>query len=179
MISESEIKEASKFHGHRCFGLLVGLKASDVAMKQLGVGKSKGEELVVFAENNSCAVDAIQVIAGATVGRGNLFVRDWGKHAYTFIKRDDGRAVRVSLRHDAFAGLLDREKRIDKLISAAADEVFKVEEVKVDVPAEAEVVRSVQCSFCKEPVMKTRAKTKNKGIYCLPCYEKVYIEPSG
>jgi formylmethanofuran dehydrogenase subunit E len=148
-------------------------------MKQLGVGKSTGEELVVFAENNSCAVDARQIGAGATLGRGNLFLRDWGKHVYTFACRAGGRAVRVSLRYDAFTGLLDRKKRMDKLISSEADEVFKVKGVTIDLPAKAEVVQSVPCSLCKEPVMKTRAKTKNNGIYCLPCYEKVYIEPSG
>ncbi|MFQ5887745.1 MAG: FmdE family protein, partial [Candidatus Hydrothermarchaeales archaeon] len=75
MLEEHEIKGAVDFHGHLCFGLSVGLAASKFAMEYLSVGKAKGEELVVIVENNSCAVDAIQFVAGTTLGRGNLIVK--------------------------------------------------------------------------------------------------------
>jgi len=174
-----EVKEAVKLHGHLCFGLCVGLAASRFAMENLGVERAKGEELVVIAENNSCAVDAIQIVAGATSGRGNLIIKDWGKHAYTFATRKDGRAIRVSLRYDVFAGIKDRKKRMKKLMDIEASEAFKLKEVKIDLPPEAEVVKSVQCSSCKEPVMETRTRLIDGGRYCTSCYEKVYIEPSG
>ncbi len=179
MLDEDEISGAVAFHGHLCFGLSVGLLASKLALNRLGVEKSIGEELVVFTENDSCAVDAIQYITGATLGRGNLFVKNFGKHAYIFARRDTGRAVRISLKYDVFSNIGDRALRIRKIIgSKKGEELFNVEDVKVVIPPLAEKARSVQCSKCKEPVMKTRTRNKDGRIYCIPCYEKVYIEAS-
>ena len=42
-----------------------------------------------------CAVDAIQFLTGCTFGKGNLIHRDWGKNAYAFWRRSDGRALRI------------------------------------------------------------------------------------
>ena len=53
------------------------------------------KELVAVVENDSCAVDAIQVLTGCTFGKGNLIFRDHGKHVYTFFKRTSGEALRV------------------------------------------------------------------------------------
>jgi formylmethanofuran dehydrogenase subunit E len=180
MLDEHEVKEATNFHGHICFGLCVGIAACRLAMERLGISRAKGEEIIAIVENNSCAVDAVQFIAGATIGRGNLFIKDYGKHAYTFARRSDGGAVRISLRYDAFGGISNREKRIEKVLKSKGEEVFNVRDVKIDVPPEAEVVRSVQCNSCMEPVMKTMTKTEKGKVYCIPCYdEKVYIQPSG
>ena len=49
-------------------------------------------------ENDSCAVDAIQVVTGCTFGKGNLIFFDFGKQSYTFASRDSGEAVRVSMK---------------------------------------------------------------------------------
>ncbi len=45
-----------------------------------------------------CGVDAVQFLTGCTFGKGNLVHRDHRKNAYTFIRRSDGKAVRVSTR---------------------------------------------------------------------------------
>lgn len=179
MDMDPEVKGAVKFHGHLCFGLAVGIAATRLAMERLATGKAVGEEVVAIAENSSCAVDAIQFLAGTTLGRGNLIVNDWGKHAYTFARRDDGRAVRLSLRYEAFKDIHDREKRMEKILSSRGEEVFNIRDVKIELPPEAEVVSSIQCSSCKEPVMRTRTRTVEGEVYCIPCYEKVYIQPSG
>lgn len=52
-------------------------------MEALGGGRDIDEEMVAIVENDSCAVDAIQVLTGCTLGKGNLIFRDYGKqHLY-------------------------------------------------------------------------------------------------
>ncbi len=74
------------FHGHICPGLALGYRVSMFALKELGE-RALDEGLVAIVENNSCAVDAVQVITGCTFGKGNLIFKDYGKQVYTFIKR--------------------------------------------------------------------------------------------
>ena len=47
-------------------------------------------------ENDSCSVDAIQVITSCAMGKDNLIFKDHGKHVYT-INRNTGVALRLSL----------------------------------------------------------------------------------
>ena len=85
-----------EFHGHACPGLALGYRVSLLAMKELGE-RATDEELVAIVENNSCAVDAVQVVTGCTFGKGNLIFRDYGKQVYTFIKRPKGQGIRISV----------------------------------------------------------------------------------
>src|SRR5512135_2351862 len=86
-----------EFHGHSCPGLALGYRVSLRALREFK-RRAEDEELVAIVENDSCAVDAVQVLTGCTFGKGNLFFRDHGKHVYTFGLRPSGRAVRVSRR---------------------------------------------------------------------------------
>ena len=102
-----DFREAVRFHGHLCPGLAIGYVAAKVAAQVLGIGASEDEEVVAVVENNSCAVDAIQVLLGCTFGKGNLIFKDWGKQVFTFIDRNANRAVRV-----AFTGPMpERDER--------------------------------------------------------------------
>jgi formylmethanofuran dehydrogenase subunit E len=74
------------FHGHMCPGLALGYRVALCALEQLG-DRAADEELVAIVENNSCAVDAIQVFTGCTFGKGNLIFKDYGKQVYTFMRR--------------------------------------------------------------------------------------------
>ena len=84
------------FHGHSCPGLALGYRVSQRALRELK-GRSEDEEIVAVVENNSCAVDAVQVMTGCTFGKGNLIFRDYGKQVYTFIRRPSGKYIRISL----------------------------------------------------------------------------------
>src|SRR6266540_1461985 len=85
------------FHGHSCPGLALGYRVSLRALREFGVDRSGDEELVAIVENNSCAVDAVQVMTGCTFGKGNLIFRDFGKQVYTFIRRPSGKGLRISI----------------------------------------------------------------------------------
>src|SRR3990172_4604312 len=90
------LSDVADFHGHVCPGLALGFRVSKLALNELG-GRSKDEELVAMVENDSCAVDAVQVMTGCTFGKGNLIFRDYGKQVYTFIKRPSGKSIRISI----------------------------------------------------------------------------------
>ncbi|MHA1130715.1 MAG: FmdE family protein [Candidatus Helarchaeota archaeon] len=197
-----DLKEASKFHGHLCPGLIIGYRVAKLAQKRLGLGHSEDEELVAIVENNSCAVDAIQYINGTTFGKGNLIFQDHGLHAYTFIERTSGKQIRIELKADLFyEGSLERQKirekmqqnlpltadekammrkarqeMTQKMLSLPDQDIFNVKEVRINVPEKANIFRSVKCSKCGLMVMETRARLLNSKLYCIPCWENELVK---
>jgi len=102
-------EEVVGFHGHSCPGLALGYRVARKALQEMKRETiSEDEELVAIVENDSCAVDAVQVITGCTFGKGNLIFRDYGKQAYTFLKRHSGEAMRISI---DFAALRRRKMK--------------------------------------------------------------------
>ena len=72
-MNEALWNKCAEFHGHKCPGLATGFRVATEAMAKLGLdGPEADEELVCVTENDSCAVDAVQVITGCTMGKGNL-----------------------------------------------------------------------------------------------------------
>jgi len=61
-----------EFHGHSCGGLSIGYRAALYAMELLGVEFSDNEQVVCISENDACGVDAIQLLMGCSIGKGNL-----------------------------------------------------------------------------------------------------------
>jgi len=90
----SDLKRCVLFHGHLCPGLVYGYRVAKEAVKILRIGRSEDEEIVAICENDSCAVDAIQVLLGATAGKGNLLIKNYGKNAYIIFSRTKKRAYR-------------------------------------------------------------------------------------
>jgi formylmethanofuran dehydrogenase subunit E len=187
--------EAVEFHGHSCPGLALGYSAAAYAMDALIAGRSDDEELVCIVENDACGVDAIQVVAGCSVGKGNLILRDLGKHAYTFIDRRYNRAIRIVQRPEPIVERIDpvasalrpkvmdgtatpaevkdfteRQRAIiDKILAAPVEELFTIRESKPEIPERARIFRSVPCSQCGEMVSEHRARVKDGKIVCIPC----------
>ena len=95
-ISPELIAQTTSFHGHWCPGLAIGIRAAEWALKEMG--KSPDEEIVAVVETDMCSVDAIQYLIGCTFGKGNLIHKDYGKNAFTFYRRRDGKALRLVMR---------------------------------------------------------------------------------
>jgi formylmethanofuran dehydrogenase subunit E len=183
------------FHGHVCPGLALGYRVSLCALKHLGK-RAKDEELIAIVENNSCAVDAVQVITGCTFGKGNLIFKDYGKQVYTFIKRPSGDSIRISVLWKApeetkeHRNIWDRyikgdhsdkitkivhsikSRKIDLILKANDKELFKITKGKIEIPEEAKIYPSIRCELCREKVMEPRARIKKRKIVCIPCFEK-------
>lgn len=181
------LEQLVAFHGHICPGLAIGYRATLAGLKRLGVERARDEELVAIVENDSCSVDAVQFLAGATFGKGNFFFRDWGKQVFTLAFRDSNQAVRVALK----SGILNpppagaeasagdepgpvkgdswRQEKIDYILNAPEDELFDIREAGIEIPPQARILRSVKCDSCSEPVMETRTVTKNRKTLCMEC----------
>ncbi len=193
-LKDEELRRVVEFHGHLCPGLVLGVRATRIALRELGVGPSFDEELVGVVETNACGADALQVLAGCTFGKGNLVFRDWGKNVYTLIRRPGGEAVRVALKADSSqpkdsrrSELRDRvtngeaspeeveefwrrsEELALKLMEVPAEELFTFRHGKLELPPEAEMHEGVVCEMCREPVMDTRTLKKGGRILCIPC----------
>ena len=98
-MNEALWNKCAEFHGHKCPGLATGFRVATEAMAKLGLdGPEADEELVCVTENDSCAVDAVQVITGCTMGKGNLIYRGTGKMVFTFYCRKSGRGLRVAVK---------------------------------------------------------------------------------
>jgi formylmethanofuran dehydrogenase subunit E len=166
----ADLQRAIDFHGHYCPGLLIGYRAAKAGMMRLGSERSEDEELVAIVENDSCAVDAVQVITGATFGKGNLVYKDHGKQVFTFALRPSGKAVRLALKAGALGGGdLTREDKSNLLLAKDDEELFSIEEKQIELPAAAEIRKSVVCAGCGEPVMETRVKKVGEKLLCIPC----------
>lgn len=101
-VTPEEIEKTKEFHGHWCPGLAIGIRAAEFVLNE--IGKALDEEIVAVVETDSCAVDAIQFLTGCTYGKGNLIHKDYGKNAFTFYRRRDGKAIRLVARPHAFLG---------------------------------------------------------------------------
>jgi formylmethanofuran dehydrogenase subunit E len=188
------LDEVVEFHGHVCPGLVLGYRVSMLALKELGE-RAEDEELVAIVENNSCAVDAVQVMTGCTFGKGNLIFRDFGKQVYTFLKRPSGDGLRISIIWEAppekeeekkmwekymrgersdkvLKAVHDRKSRkIETIMQASDKQLLRVTIGKFDLPEEAEIYSSIRCSVCGEKVMEPRARVKDGKIVCITCQE--------
>ena len=140
-------EDAIRFHGHECGGLAWGYKVSLFALEKLNFDRASDEELVAIVENDSCAVDGVQVVTGCTFGKGNLIFRDYGKHVYTFFNRNTGEGIRISRK---------KGPKPQDLLAAKGEDVFEVSEPKGGIPKRARIFNSIECSRCGESAMETR-----------------------
>jgi formylmethanofuran dehydrogenase subunit E len=195
-IDEQRIKETTSFHGHWCPGLAIGIRAAEWALKEMG--KSPDEEIVAVVETDMCGVDAIQYLTGCTFGKGNLIHKDYGKNAFTFYRRRDGKAMRLVLRPTIYGdtgplmrklhhkmqaeGLSNEEEKTWKETRAATSkrimesdmtQVFDFKAPEGEVPKKARILASLTCASCGEPVMETRTRRFNEQVLCIPCFEAV------
>ena len=86
------------FHGHECGGLTIGYRAALYAAELLELTFSNDEQVVCIAENDACGIDAIQVILGCSIGKGNLLFHMRGKQAFSFYNRKTGSSIRLVLK---------------------------------------------------------------------------------
>jgi formylmethanofuran dehydrogenase subunit E len=186
------------FHGHLCPGLVYGYRVAKEAMARLELSRAKDEETVVISENDSCAIDAFQVLLGTTVGKGNLLLKDYGKNAYTVFDRRTGRALRFIRRKSyAYQGDEKAEYAIleEKMNNGSATEedlkrqkllkaqdllrlpfadLYDTEEVAAPVmPPYAALAPSLSCDSCGEMTMATCLVTMAAGRrLCPPCAKR-------
>jgi formylmethanofuran dehydrogenase subunit E len=160
-------KKCIEFHGHECGGLLIGFKASLYAIELLGIEFSPDEQLVCISENDACGVDAIQVILGCSVGKGNLLIHLKGKQAYSFFNRSSGKSIRLVLRETARR---DGASKLEYMKDTSPKELFDVKEVKETLPEIARIFASYPCSICSEMTAEHMLRLSGEQKICPDCY---------
>ena len=169
-------KKCVAFHGHECGGLTIGFQAALYAIELLGLeADEKGclsgdEELVCIAENDACGLDAIQVILGCSVGKGNLLFHMRGKQAFSFYNRKTGQSVRLVLNPKPEG--MSREESFSYFQSHKPEDLFTVKETTISLPEPARIFRSEPCSCCGEITAEPMLRLQGGKLFCLDCYEK-------
>lgn len=197
-VRPARFAEAARFHGHVCLGLALGYRAAEIALDRLRSDRAEDEELVTIAETDACGVDAIQVLTGCTAGKGNLLFKDHGKHAFTFINRQTGGAVRVVANPSFDADTLDPDlsplrarvmqkkatdedlaeyrRRVDRIVDLIldlpAETLFSIQDVDVDMPERARIFKSVPCARCGEMTAESRIRVEDGDLVCYACSEE-------
>lgn len=167
-INEGLLWEKSvAFHGHECGGLMIGFKAALYAIELLGIEFSPDEQLVCISENDACGVDAIQVILGCSVGKGNLLIHLKGKQAYSFYNRTTGKSVRLVLRETSRK---DGASKLDYMKDLPPSALFEVKEVIESLPESARIFQSYPCSICGEMTAEHMLRLSGDQKICPDCY---------
>ena len=161
MLTQEHLDKVAAFHGHICPGMLIGFKAVEGAIAQLGLSDEAlpavDEEIVAVVENDACGVDAVQVLLGCTYGKSNLIARIRGKMAFSFFSRDTGKSVRLVLKPECGEGLT-REEYTEYLFTHPYEELF-------------DVFASQQCAKCGEKTAEFGLRVQNGQLVCHDCYD--------
>ena len=195
-ISKELIEKTIVFHGHSCPGLVIGIRAAELALQKLA--QADRDDLVAVVETDMCGVDAIQLLTGCTFGKGNLIHKDYGKTAFSFYDRSKNVGFRALLRPDLSgdagselrslvkkveAGTANEEERVryhklrdelqERYMNADLGEIFIVTEPPLPVPKPARILSSLKCEACGEMTMESRTRRFDGKTLCWPCFEKV------
>ena len=174
MLTQKHLDKVATFHGHICPGMLIGFKAVEGAIAQLGLSDETlpavDEEIVAVVENDACGVDAVQVLLGCTYGKSNLIARIRGKMAFSFFSRDTGKSVRLVLKPECGEGLT-REEYTEYLFTHPYEELFDVKEPFYELPEPAHLFASQQCAKCGEKTAEFGLRVQNGQLVCRDCYD--------
>lgn len=162
-------KKCAAFHGHVCGGLTIGYKAALYAMELLEMEFSEDEQIVCIAENDACGVDAIQVMLGCSIGKGNLLFHMRGKQAFTFFDRKNGKSLRLVLKPKPEG--MTRQESFAYYQSCAPEDMFRVMEAKLHLPEAARIFDSYPCACCGESTGANWIRLAGGKKLCLDCYE--------
>lgn len=162
-------KDCVAFHGHECGGLTIGYKASLYAIELLKLEFSDDEQVVCISENDACGIDAVQVMLGCSVGKGNLLFRMRGKQAFSFYNRKTGDSVRLVLKPKPRD--MTREESFAYFQACEPKDMFDVKEATIRLPEAARIFDSYICDCCGESTGANWIRLAGDKKLCLDCYE--------
>ena len=158
-----------EFHGHSCGGLAIGYKVAEYAKRLLNLTFSQDEQLVCIAENDSCSIDAIQILLGCSIGKGNLLFHMTGKQAYSFYNRLSGQSVRLVLNYRS--DKQQKEQIINDYLNSEPEKLFKVTKTKIELPEKARIFKSYKCEICGEVTASNYIRIQEGKKVCIDCFD--------
>jgi len=195
MTDHDILLDALKFHGHRCWASVAGVRCGLAALRTLDVPRSGGTQLYAILETGEehggmCYGDGVQYTTGCTFGKGNIRKEPRGKLAFTLIDKDSNRAVRVSYKPtlqkqiaaSAFmqqraAGYqpdeipeADQMELVELVWNAPEADILTVGPVfQYDKNWLPEVMGFTKCDACGELVAHAYVRTVGDRKVCIPC----------
>lgn len=193
IMQSDEFKRCEAFHGHVCGGLAIGYLAAMAGLDWLRGKRALDEELVAIVETDACCVDAVQVLTGCTLGKGNLIFKDYGKMGFTFFNRITGQGLRLAMKPDAFGinerqielfgktrsgtiteaeqaelNVLGMQRTVD-VLNTRAEDLFAMTPVTEGLPDKARIEPSKPCARCGEPTMASKLESLAGDLVCRGC----------
>ncbi|MEF8832550.1 MAG: FmdE family protein [Candidatus Thermoplasmatota archaeon] len=202
------LDKSAVLHGHYCPGLAMGVNAASEAVRRLQKRSIGMEDVLALVETNNCLTDGVQFVTGCSFGNNSLIFRDLGKTAVTLAHREEGQGFRFVPRTDAqkdwndefpeyqrlFEKVVkDREgseedrKKFSRLgkdvshyvVDLPVEDLFRIENVSIELPDYAPIHESFTCDKCDEKVMSTRTIEQDQLILCLSCADTEYYQVDG
>ncbi|MEM0361453.1 MAG: FmdE family protein [Sulfolobales archaeon] len=181
MVDQTLIEKARDFHGHLCPFLVLGLRASEIAMRRLGISSAGAvgsirEDLLAIVECNNCFADGVQIATGCTFGNNCLIYLDLGKNALTLVRRGVWRGVRV---------YVDKERLDAEYFKGEVRELFeKVVVRRAGTDEDVEKLHKVwvEISYAMSNLPEEYFKVEEVGVREVeraPIFESVRCESCG
>lgn len=178
------LADCIEYHGHICMGQVLGVRLAERGMDLIGTTDWK--KMIVFAENDRCIADALQIMTGTRLGRRSFKLRDYGKMAATFFNTDTDEAYRVWVGGDIDAIAMgqsvtkaNKEEYLRVVLEAPTDQLLK--EVRVEVSLREDEMpgkpqRVIICAHCGEKVMDGKDVSTKGGDICESCWKGAYYK---
>ncbi len=195
------LANVAHYHGHLCPDLAVGYRAAMIGCEQMSLSRKKAHEFFVIAENTTSAIDALQLVTGCTIGNRNFFVKDLGKHVYSFGSLTPGGTETEVLRlglislaadigHDAElearilsgrasqADCEEYQEAIDdavrRVLSLPESQLFSTLRQRVPCPEIPMPSAYARCSWCGEvtQIRQQQGRSQEYPVLCLDCAKK-------
>ena len=192
-MNEALWQETVNFHGHVCPGIVVGFRASVLALKILDKPPKKLDETyIAICENDVCGVDGVQLVTGCTLGNDGLIINNIGKFAFSWVDKKTGEGIRILLKilpwpsneplrlhrkvKEGTATKEEKQQWIDargkrgaELMQLADDELFKIQQIQMKIPGKARLFPFAVCTKCGEAFMEPWAGIEKGQVLCRAC----------
>jgi len=191
------LMEALKFHGHKCWASVAGVRVGLAALRELDVKRSGGTQLYGIIEigedhGGMCFGDGIQYATGCTFGKGNIRKNPLGKLGFTLIEKESNRAVRISFKATLQKQIQATAFMQKRAAGISASDIPEAEQMEVvdlvwNTPEEdvlsigkvfqypgkwiPEVMGFKTCDFCGELTALAYLRVVGDKHVCIPCSE--------
>ncbi len=170
---KSEFNDVVAFHRCYCLDIAMGYRVAKALMREMGEDMRDLKHVIAYAGAPTCAVDAIQKIAGCTLGKRNLIYTNTGKSVFALQNTRSGRTVRAYVHYwdtfDQLAFRAQREKasaattpgkkaefkemldaKIEEILTTAEGSLFRITESTMATPQKSGKFISERCDSCGE-----------------------------
>lgn len=124
-----ELQDLVDFHGHLCFGSLLGYKACRYAIGIIG----QSENMVVVTENQNCGNDAVKLLLNCTPENGKLLLHKGNSQSWAFYNRDEEEGIRLTI-SPTLADQMpkDKDQAMQYLLELPGNIIFNAEPFDID-----------------------------------------------